>query len=139
MTAQVADKLQYQGQSYSLLTNPLEDYFTRGRHKPDFRVPHTGMWRGYVATWLVEGDLLFLVGLEGCLTNGRPATVSTIFPTAKGSVLADWYSGSLRFASGHIMRYVHRGYGSRFEQEFTLQISGAVVMGEAERISLGQD
>lgn len=139
VTAQIADKLQYQGRSYNLLANPLENLFTRRRYKPDFRVPHTGMWRGYVATWLVEGDLLLLVGLEGCLKDGQPATISTIFPAAAGSVLADWYSGSLRFASGHITRYVHRGYGSRFEQEFTLQVAEGVVIGEAARILMGQD
>ena len=139
MTAQAADRLHYRGQSYYLLATPLEDYFTLGRPKPDLRVPHTGLWRGYVASWLVEGDLLFLVGLEGCLTDGQPATISTVFPAAAGSVLADWYSGSLRFASGQVTRYVHRGYGSRFEQEFILRVAGGVVIGEAERLLLGQD
>ena len=40
-TAQMPEKILYEGESGFLFTNPLEAYFTKDNPRPDFAAPHT--------------------------------------------------------------------------------------------------
>ena len=54
-TGQQPDVIIYNGKTYALFANPLEEFYKDQESRPLFRVkPHvvsTGNWRGYVATW----------------------------------------------------------------------------------------
>lgn len=50
MTAQIAEKLRYQGEDVAMCTNPLNDYFAMGGINPRFESNCTALWRGYVWT-----------------------------------------------------------------------------------------
>ena len=86
------------------------------------------MWRGYIGTWEVKNGLLYLIGLEGTLHDGRRASLSTVFPRYPSRVLADWYSGTLRIPIGKELKYVHMGYSSVFERDLFLEVVKGVVV-----------
>jgi len=60
-TGQISDKIIYKGQEYSLNTNPLESFFKKNpdlKPKPD--IMSTALWRGYIATFEIQKDQLFV-------------------------------------------------------------------------------
>ncbi len=63
MTAQIAERLLYQGQTWSMCTNPLNDYFAFGGVSPRFQRSCMVLWRGYVGHWEILNDRLYLLEL----------------------------------------------------------------------------
>lgn len=124
-TAQIPDKLVFQGVIYDLQTNPLEPYFkAHPRKRPQPILPMTALWRGYVATFEFRNNQLFLVDVETLRVTpvkhkGDPfrtvmiSVFHTIFP-GKKAVKADWFSGILVCPAGERVEYVHMGYGTTF-------------------------
>lgn len=58
MTAQIAEKLLYQGERVAMCTNPLSDYFAMGGFIPRFMSNTTALWLGYVGDWEIVADPL---------------------------------------------------------------------------------
>jgi hypothetical protein len=104
----------------------------------------TANWRGYVATWLLQRDRLWLTAISsnGLIVDrrqseaeaeadadadvpgeldGRPFTVDGLFPDEdrppETPVFAEWYSGELRIPEGEMIQYVHGGYGTTYERD----------------------
>jgi hypothetical protein len=121
-TFQTGDILKYAGEEFRTPVFPLE-----GRPfiaekiislQSASRWMSTGNYRGYVATWEVQGNELYLVEFEvEGLTTGpsagikataessdshNKATLEFLFPgkVKNGRVLADWFSGTI-FTPGH--------------------------------------
>ena len=71
-TSQVPEVLVYGGTTNDLYTTPLESLFPAGSPKVfiNKRPPSTACWRGYVGTWKIENDELYLVALR----EGHPRT-----------------------------------------------------------------
>ena len=128
MTAQIAERLHYQGEDVAMCTNPLSDYFAMGGVNPRFESNCTALWRGYVGSWEIVDDRLYLVGLSGTIEGGADATLATIFPDFPDRVFAHWYSGTIRIPQGKQLEYVHMGYGSTFERDLFLDIERGVIM-----------
>ena len=128
MTAQIAERLHYQGEDVAMCTNPLSDYFAKGGTNPRFECNCTALWRGYVGSWEIVDDRLYLVGLSGTLEGGADATLATIFPDFPDRVFAHWYSGTIRIPQGKQLEYVHMGYGSTFERDLFLDIERGVIV-----------
>jgi len=129
MTAQVPDRINYQGEALALLSNPLESYAGPEEKKLRFRPINTANWRGYVASWEVSEDTLYLVGVSATYANGSTPILKEIFGDVneQGRVMASWFSGELRIARGKVVHYVHMGYHSTFEQEIFLTVEDGVV------------
>lgn len=127
MTAQIPETLQYEGQTLSMCSNPLNDYFALAGKKPPFAFTCTALWRGYVGQWEIVDGRLYLVGLSGELMDGSEVSLATLFPEFPDRVFAHWYSGTLRIPQGKQLEYVHMGYGSRFEQDLLIQLDRGVV------------
>ena len=128
MTAQIAERLHYLGEDIAMCTTPLGDYFAMGGTNPCFESNCTALWRGYVGSWEIVDDRLYLVGLTGTLEGGADATLATIFPGFPERVFAHWYSGTIRIPQGKLLEYVHMGYGSTFEQDLFLEIERGVIV-----------
>jgi hypothetical protein len=64
MTAQVREKLIYNGDTHWMASEPLSSYL---KTKPDikFVICTTACWRGYFGTWEIIDDELYLVELDG--------------------------------------------------------------------------
>ena len=133
MTAQIGEKLIYDGRQVSMCTEPLSDYFAFGGHHPEFEFTCTALWRGYVGTWEITNDRLYIVGLTGTLKDGSEATLETLFPGYPDRVFAHWYSGTLRIPEGKQLEYVHMGYASTYERDRILKIEKGVVIGSLVR------
>jgi tetratricopeptide (TPR) repeat protein len=85
-TSQIPDKLKYNKHTY--LINPIKtNYKTNERYS-------TACYRGYVATWEIKNDSLFLksVKTRKCSKKSKNEVIEKIL--GKGR-LASWYSGSI--------------------------------------------
>ena len=129
VTAQIGEKLIYEGREVSMCSEPLGDFFAFGGHHPEFEFTCTALWRGYVGTWEIINDRLYMVGLTGMLKDGSEATLESVFPGFPDRVFAHWYSGTLRIPEGKQLEYVHMGYGSTYERDLFLKIETGVVVG----------
>ena len=128
MTAQIAENLRYQGEDVAMCTNPLSGYFAMGGTNPHFQSNSTALWRGYIGSWEIVDERLYLVGLSGTLEDGTDATLATVFPDFPDRVFAHWYSGTIRIPQGKQLQYVHMGYGSTFERDLFLEIERGVIV-----------
>ena len=127
MTAQVAEKLLYMGERHAMCEQPLAMYFELAGVNPDFNGASTALWRGYIGSWEVIDDRLYLVGLAGQLNDGTQANLSTLFPIYPDRVFAHWYSGKTRLPQGKLLKYVHAGYGSIYERDLFLHFENGVL------------
>jgi hypothetical protein len=140
MTAQIAEKLIYEEDQFSMCTVPLGDYFFLGGERPRFDTYScTALWRGYVGTWEIVNDRLYLVELHGTLENGATVTLETVFPGYPKRVFAHWYSGSLRLPQGKRLEYVHMGWASTYERDVFLDLKRGVVVGKRVQINGASD
>jgi hypothetical protein len=122
MTAQIAEILHYNNQKLSMCSEPLGDYFLLAGVEPQFEANCSALWRGYVGTWEIAEDRLYLVELEGTLKDGTEATLATLFPDFPDRVFAGWFTGKLRVPQGKELEYVHMGYCSVFERDLFIEI-----------------
>lgn len=111
-----------------MCTNPLSDYFAMGGVNPHFESNCTALWRGYVGSWEIVDDRLYLVELSGTLEGGADATLATIFPDFPDRVFDHWYTGTIRIPQGKQLEYVHMGYGSTYERDLFLDIERGVIV-----------
>ena len=136
MTAQMPDVLIYKGEKLELFCNPLEIYFEREeRARPSFVPWHTANWRGYVATWEIDDDRLYLMGIVGRIQAGpdpwmdsRMFALDDLFPECGDRVEAKWFTGQLRVPRGEVVNYVHLGYFSEYEQDLIFFVEGGKVV-----------
>jgi hypothetical protein len=42
-------------------------------------------------------------------------------------VMANWYSGTLKVPDGRLLKYVHAGYGSKYQKEHRIVVSKGIV------------
>lgn len=133
-TAQYPDRLHYRGKTLPLYANPLESYFGKAHPRPNQLFPGvcSANWRGYVATWKITGNTLYLVDLvEGtCGSNPKQIPLAKIFSDGKSPIKATWYSGTLVIPRGKRLRYVHMGYRSVYEEDLLIQVEKGKVVGE---------
>lgn len=135
MTAQISERLIFEGQQVALLSNPLNYFFALGGIDPGFESTSTALWRGYVGTWEILNDRLYLVELRGTLKSGDDATLDSVFPGFKDRVFAHWFSGRLRIPQGKRLEYVHMGYASTYERDVLLTLQNGVVLAKEVRLN----
>lgn len=135
MTAQFSERLIFEGQQVALLSNPLNDYFALGGCDPGFESTSTALWRGYIGTWEILNDRLYLVGLRGTLKSGDEASMDSVFPGFTDRVFAHWFSGRLRIPQGKRLEYVHMGYASTYERDVLLTLQNGVVVAKEVRVN----
>lgn len=130
-TAQYPDKIIYNGKKYNLHNNPLEAYFEKNPDKrPKGGIISTALWRGYVATFEVKDNQLFLkdIEIEYQDTTSKESynfkwrsVINEVFPDQK-NIKIDWLTGLLIIPHGKLVNYVHMGYGSTYENYILLEI-----------------
>jgi rRNA processing protein Krr1/Pno1 len=132
-TAQYSDILIYNGKKYSLTVNPMEGYFKKYPEKRP-KGGSTALWRGYVATFEIIDNELFVVDIEienntvtiidGKVKNAELGWKSIINECLDGQrpMKVDWFSGLLILPQGKLVKYVHMGYGSTYEYYTLIEI-----------------
>lgn len=136
-TAQMPEKILYEGESGFLFTNPLETYFNKDNPRPEFAAPHTACWRGYIGLWEIREGTLYLVDIKAWMRDregkATPVEFEALFPGKTKPMKADWFTGTLRIPRGKPIRYVHMGYQTVYEEEVHLRIEAGKVV-ERQRI-----
>lgn len=130
MTAQISERLTVDGEQVALLSNPLSDYFSQGGFDPGFQSTSTALWRGYVGSWEIVADRLYLVSIQGVLNSGEDACLESVFPGFPDRVFAHWFTGKLRVPKGKLLNYVHMGYASTYERDMFLHLRKGVLVGQ---------
>lgn len=133
MTAQTPEKLIYQGEQLTLCTEPLAYYpgIRPVQHPYDY--PSTSLWRGYIGTWAIESDRLYLKALQRWkhVAGQRVAVdIEDLFPGYQDGVFAHWFTGELRCPRGALLKYVHGGYLSTYEEDLFISVKHGVVTEE---------
>jgi hypothetical protein len=136
MTAQVHEKLIYEGEELSMTycpLLPLDDPRIRILSEDEFDhsnpiVFSTACWRGYIGTWEIKDGKFYLVDLVGRyeMVEEQP-------------MHADWFSGVIRIPRGEILQYVHMGFGSVYEEELHVQIEKGMVVESSTIDNRGKD
>lgn len=131
-TAQAPDKIFYNGTEYKLQSNPMEDYFKRFPDKrPKSEIISTGLWRGYIATFEITDNQLFLKDIKILVNkenSGKSfdtewkSVLTTVCPEKK-KLKIDWFTGILVLPYGKVVDYVHMGYGSTYENYILIEIA----------------
>ena len=133
MTAQVSETLIYHGKELMMFSNPLDPYLrAAGLH---FESMNTANWRGYEGTWEIKGseatgEGLYLVRLEANRSFDEVVGLAEIFPGFPDGVFAHWYTGTLRCPQGALLKYVHGGFGSVYEEDLFFDVTKGVVTNE---------
>lgn len=107
MTAQISDVLKYGGAEWLVRrTLSIPRDLMVEAERDDCIYGSTGCWRGYMATWRINGNVLELLSMEGMfrLIDENPR-------------IASWLDCPFKIASGKVVEYVHMGYSSKFEYE----------------------
>ena len=100
MCTQDKDSIIVKGEKYCLYTTPLDSYWTKRKPKPKIRLIKTSCWRGYVATWEIFKENLYLVNIKFQAPNGDFG-LDYLFPQNTGKIKADWYTGGLIIPLGN--------------------------------------
>lgn len=137
MTAQIPEKLHFDGEPHSLCAEPLNSYFELAGVVPPFDAFYsTALWRGYVGTWEIISGRLYLVELQGWMVGREhPCGLAELFPDFPYCVFAHWYSGELRVPQGRLLNYVHGGYASTYERDLFLTLQAGVVTGQRVQVN----
>jgi hypothetical protein len=130
MTAQVHEKIRYQGKRMSLASCPHfpedhpriieasdEEIETLAITDKTGVIFSTACWREYIGSWSIRRGKLYLTKLEGRFRlDGKEA------------IFAEWFTGDLRIPRGKLLEYVHAGFSSVYEEEITLTLEQGVVI-----------
>jgi len=121
------EKIRYQGKRMGLTSTPLfptdhprikiltDEEFRVGIF--DTMIGSTACWRGYIGSWSIRRDKLYLTKIEGRFRlDGKEA------------IFADWFTGDLHIPKGGMLDYVHTGFESVYEQEIILTLEHGVVI-----------
>jgi hypothetical protein len=119
MTMQDLDNIIIKGVKYHLWTNPLDNYWTKKNSKPPIRLLRTSCWRGYIATWEISSNVLYLKDIIFNTPEGDVG-LGYLFPHNTGIIKADWYTGELRVPFGDRLKYDYDDPG--FESDLFVNI-----------------
>ena len=128
MTIQAGDILSYNGEKTTIATEPLKSYL-EPRSDVGFIFKSTGLVRGYIGTWEIKNNQLYLISLLGFVDNNKKVDLSYLFPN-KTEVFADWFSGDIRIPEGELLKKINLGYASVFEKDRILSFKEGIIIGE---------
>ena len=117
MTAQMPEKVLYQGSEYALILWEEDQLFTPQKYGMHPVMIHTACWRGYYVTYQLGEEGLIVREFTVRLQEGNYPVVEGVQPTLeeyqatyRGMNLAVKYNGTLTLARDMIPeRYVHMG------------------------------
>ncbi|WP_394129365.1 hypothetical protein [Shewanella maritima] len=136
-TAQQPDEIIISDKSHPLQTNPLDDYLEiNGWKPPEEANIWSSNWRGYIATWRIDGNHLILddvtIRIDGpdsdnSFNEVEKSILDSLFPN-QVKILAKWYTGALIVPTGESVEYVHMGYGSTYSKYSVLEVKKGIIV-----------
>jgi len=128
MTAQISENLIFGSQKLSMCNEPLDFWLcTEGKHIA-LQANSSACWRGYIGTWKVIADRLYLIKFKGYSTDGVKLNLVDLFPGYPDKVFAHWFSEEVRCPFGKLLDYVHMGYASTYENDLYLTFKKGILI-----------
>ncbi|MFV0387586.1 MAG: hypothetical protein ACK5NT_02430 [Pyrinomonadaceae bacterium] len=126
-TAQIGDKLIFDGKEYRIQTTPLETYFGENPNlRPETAVHSTNLWRGYIATFEIANKSLKLADIQIQTVNDKnDVELKSVFDkyiNAGGTSDISWFTGYLIAPYGKMVDYEPMGFGSTFEHYLLISV-----------------
>lgn len=120
-TTQIPDFVIYQRDTLPIRSAPLEEYLNRKGDRKiggiEMKSNCTALWKGYVGTWKIEKDSLFLVGIETNCCGKNPIKIDIRKEFGLNKVFADWVSLEIVIPFGKQISYIHQGCEAIYEYE----------------------
>jgi hypothetical protein len=130
MTAQIGEVLIYNEKQYGMATTPLSSYLIN-RRDLTLDSPHSACWRGYVGTWEIQENRLYLLDFRRFIEGSLESDLQFLFPE-QDKVFAHWFTDTIRLPMGECIYYSHSGYDSVFEKDVFLEFRDGVLISEKE-------
>ena len=128
MTTQIPDSIYYKKASYPIYSEPLESVLKNSELKSKLTILNTACWRGYIASWSVTDNKLYLVEWTGYLKGGDEANISDLF-SGQATVFADWFTGSIVLHIGNVIAY---DYIPKYDGTLTLEFERGIIISESQ-------
>jgi hypothetical protein len=133
-TAQFPDRLLYNGKSEEIFSTPLEQYFEELGTRPKWLTEmNTACWRGYLASWEIRDDRLYLQKIVREEHDPQKDDffeqdiTKRIFPNRTLPIEATWFSGVVRLPQGKELEYIHMGFESIYEKDHFLEFENGIL------------
>ncbi len=130
MTAQIGEKLIYNGEETWMASEPLNQYL-QSRTDIKFVSPSTACWRGYFGQWEIKDNNLYLTGLKAYIEDYKEVDLNYLFP-GQNIIFANWFNGKIRIPLGEMLNYRHMGYASLFEKDLFLIFENGTLVNQYE-------
>lgn len=128
MTAQIPEILIYKNKKRAMCSEPLGAYLKQSGKKIVSKYVCSALDRGYVGTWEVVSDRLYLAKLQIGRKKNSDNVLETYFPDCSGRVFAGWFTGIVRVCKGKLLKYIHGGYASIYEKDLFLYFENGVLV-----------
>jgi len=116
------DVLILDGEKHDMASLPLQQYVQKGGVLPETRNCCTGLRRGYIGTWELCENRLYLIDIDTTSYGDLDLKLKDFFPDCGTRVFARWYSDTLRVPLGEVIQYIHGGHcGGIHEQDLNLR------------------
>lgn len=129
MTVQVPHTLLFNGEEFSLWSNPLHELLSRKKPRIEFSLVSTGMSQGYTADWELTDNRLWLVRIRGKLRDWDGDPLDRLFPTQQPPIFAEWFTGRLFVPYGRATPLAYTMYGCSYEQHMEIGVRTGVCRG----------
>ena len=135
MTVQLSEPIFYRDAELHAREYPLNNYFARTGIANPFGEESRGRsslcWNGYVASWSIEDGRLYLKKIYDFHGKGVNAlNLETIFPGYADGVFAHWYSGTMKFPQGEVIKRVGSTAQVIFERDLILVFCKGLLISE---------
>ena len=138
-TAQAGDILIWGKDTSRLFSNPLElrndiDSIRVRLQEMGATWASTACWRGYVATWEIVDNELYLVNIKSGSRDAVGIDLEKLLPgeIINGKVRASWVTDTLIVPRGECIHYVHSGYQSVYEKESEIIVQAGKVVNRVD-------
>jgi hypothetical protein len=136
MTIQAGDIISYNGEKKTIATEPLKPYLET-RSDVGFIFKSTALVRGYIGTWKIKNNKLYLVSLIGFIEKNNQVGLNYLFPN-KTEVFASWFSGDIRIPEGDLIQKINLGYASVFARDRVLNFNKGLFISETVKDNINQ-
>jgi hypothetical protein len=127
MSAQVLDQILINGSSYPIYSSPLDVYLKQnGITLFSLNQQYS---RGYVASWKIEGNNLWLIEFIGeNILEQITYSMTDLFPDAIKGVFASWFTGNIRVPFGKQIGFTLSWTGAIYESETSIIVKDGVIV-----------
>lgn len=128
MTAQAPERILINGDTQGLSEWPLKTYIGLGGQLPELNDFWTSAHRrGYVGTWQIIDERLYLIKIRASLKNGEFGNLGDLFPGYPDRVFAHWYCGTLTIPEGKEIEHENSEFEAKYERDRLIYFENGVV------------